>query len=226
MAREDSLAKRLTNEGVGFLLVEGVKWVAIWLAPWVLAAITFISRYFEVPRVPLALAIPSAAFVFAATATGLLRYDEWRYRRSPRDKLIFSNASLGLDYVRDETTGRVIGISQAQVVISLQNLATFPISYVIKEIQSSLEGRINPRPTYRTYRAIVGPMSTVVYRDDLIDMQGFQPKPILQRTLQFKLKYGHKGWEKQEISKRVNISASLDPVSGTYPLSNFQDVLE
>jgi hypothetical protein len=217
----NSIAAKLAKEGVTVATVEIVKWIIIWLIPWGLAAITIVSGYFE--HAPWVVTIPAATFVFAAATTGLLRYNEWRSRRSAADKLISPNITFGIDYVRDETSGRPIGIDKVQAVIHVQNLAAFPISYIVDEIQSSVWGHINPNPTYDTRSVVLGPISSGVFRDAVINMRSAEPKPVLDGTLSFKIRYGHQGREKYAIKKRVNLFAAMDHVSGTYPITTTQD---
>src|SRR5690348_18340904 len=134
MAGVSAIFQRLAREGVSTALFEGAKWIVTWLIPLGTAVVTFFGGYLQ--QTPFVLTMAGTVFVFAATTTGILRFDELRYRRTARDKFIFLAASFAIDYIRDDT-GRPTGIERAQVTVGLKNNATFPISYVVYEITSS-----------------------------------------------------------------------------------------
>jgi hypothetical protein len=150
VSEEWSLKKALEREGLVALLIEGVKWIVTWLSPWAITVATIVAGYAQSVSVPWVATISAGAFVFAASTTGMLRYDEWWQRRTPRDKLSVQALLAAWEYARDTETGRATHILRTQMSIILQNAAHFPISYTVEEITSSAEGRINSKPQYQT----------------------------------------------------------------------------
>jgi hypothetical protein len=214
MASEPSLPRMVARRALVVAIVAAGKWLLIWLLPWLLAAMTIVWGIFQ--QTPIVLTISAATFVFVAATTGLLRYDEWISRRSTENKLICASISLGLHYLRNQDTGKPAKLSKVQAVITLQNLATHPVSYVVDTISSSVWGRVNPRPLYITKGGIVGPISSVVYRDDAIDMQEASLKDVIEGVVKFNIRYGERGKEKYIISKNVNLFGPLDVSSNSY----------
>lgn len=217
MVNQDSLAAKIAKEGVAAILLEGLKWGITWLSPWILTVMTVLAGYQE--GVQWAYIIPLATIVFAATAVGLLRFDEWIFRRTPSDKLEFENISLGLDFVRDPTSGQPTAISRAQIGIVLKSSAHFPISYIVDDLRTSIEKRVNPNPIINTRGAIVGTTGHANYNHAPIDMDNSPLKPVLEGTAEFKLRYGRIGSEKYVITKKMNINCPYDPVAHTYTVA-------
>ena len=224
MAEKSSFAKTLTKEGAYVLTIEGLKAIAVWAWPWVITAVTLAAGHFE--HFPWVLTIPAATFVFAATMTGLLRYDEWRYRRTARDKLNFGSIGMGADYTRDSESGRPIALTKAQAIIVLQSTANFPISYVVDEISASFDGMVNPRPTYANKGGIIGAMGSGWYRDDIIDMKQSPLKENIKGVIKFIIRYGRPGAEKYLIIKSLNLSCRLDSLSGAYLGPQWQEAAQ
>ncbi len=200
---------------------EFLKWLVVWVSPFAAAAFTISAGL--AAQIPTVLLIPIVAFTFAATTTGMLRFDEWWARRTPRNKLIFHSVSLGIDYERDPITGQPTALKKIQVIFTFQNIASFPVSYVVDEIKSSAAQRINPNPHYHTKGSEIGPLSAATYRDDIIDMQSSPLRPFLEGTAMIKLRYGRRGYERYEISKQVNVFAALDPTTKSYLSINYMD---
>jgi len=219
-----SFPKALLKEGTITLLIEAAKWVLVWLSPWLLAVLTVIAGIAQ--SIAWIWIIVLATFVFACATTGMLRFDEWRARRTPRDKLTFQNAFLGLDYVKDKNTGKTTAIDKAQAGLFLQNHAPFPISYVVDEIRSSLEGRVNPDPKHDTKGAVVQLNSGSLFRDATIDMDKLPIKQIVEGRLKFRLRYGREGNEKYKLERNLKLYASYDPNLGIYPVVSYQDAAE
>jgi hypothetical protein len=221
MASEASLPRMVARRALVVAIVAAGQWILIWLLPWLLAAMTVAGGILQ--HTPIVLTISGATFVFAAATTGLLRYDEWRTRRSKENKLICTSISIGLDYIRDQRTGKPTTLSKAQAVINLQNLSVYPISYVVDNITASVWGRVNPKPQYVTKGGVIGPISAGLYRDDIIDMQEAPLKDVLEGVVKFNIRYGESGKERFIITKHVNLFGPLDMSSKSYPTVGASD---
>lgn len=151
----------------------------------------------------------AAIFTFAATATGLLRFDEWRQRRRVEDKLIFSGPYVGINKSEDGKS-----ISAAQIGALLQNTATFPISYKVTRIRTSADNTIPSSGTLNTYDAVVQAGTVSIFRDLPIDCK--VPKAAMEGTLEIELLYGRPGREKYPILQNITLSLRYDPMTGVF----------
>jgi hypothetical protein len=222
MANE-GLLRSLFKEGVSQALFEGLKWLCLIGLPFVLTGITAVTGYLQ--GVPWTYIIVAASFVFAATATGLLRFDEWRFRRTARNKVTVETFALGFDYARD-AANKPTAVERAQVSLIIKNDATFPIYYIVDEIASSVDGRVNQNPRFIKQSYYIGAKSTTHFRDDVIDMHALPIKSPLEGTIKCKLRYGAQGREKYPIELHWQLGTSIDPTSGTYGAGSWTTVTE
>jgi|CXWL01.1.fsa_nt_gi hypothetical protein len=161
-------------------------------------------------------------FAFACAATGLLRFDELKFRRDAAEKFTFQTAGVAFDLEKD-ADGAVTSITRAQVVFLFQSMAPFGLSYVLDEISTSVDGRVNPKPTYEIRSGEIGAMGTLTYRDAPIDMTGDKVKPRLEAKGKIKLRYGYPGRERHTLEKTVTVHCVYDEKEGGYSKQNFLD---
>jgi len=178
---------------------------------WVLAMA--IAGYFEqVPIFWMMMALPLAA---AAIITLALRLSEWRVRISAAGKLIFHGVQLGGDYVK-AGKGRITGIAGVQVRLLLQSTATFPISFIVEEFQSSFEGRYPPNKPRADRGGVAAVNEIKAYTDHVIPLGNMPIQNQVTGTAKFKIRYGHPGREKYVIAQDLQYHAGFDEKEGAY----------
>jgi hypothetical protein len=114
-----------------------------------------------------------------------------------------------MDVDRD-SSGNTKLLKKAGVIIYFHNRASFPISYIIDDLSSSLEGRINQNPIFTNKGAIVPPDSASVFFTSSIDLD-VSPKTNMMGTLKFSLRYGRPNYERHTIKNNLNITWHFDP---------------
>ncbi len=82
--------------------------------------------------------------------------------------------------------GRIIGIEAARYALLLVNRAGFPISYIVDELTTSIEGRIAKNKKWENNGGTIRPLDTVAFRDAAIQMDGHELKD-LEGNLKYKL---------------------------------------
>ena len=101
----------------------------------------------------------ATVFLFAATATGLLRASEWRYRNSVADKLVFDGIRVTPILNEDNIeTGISLGIN-------VRNDALFPLSFRVDNVFSRFEGDY-PKKIEQIQNSITLPPQGIGYFDD------------------------------------------------------------
>ncbi|HZP19574.1 MAG TPA: hypothetical protein VFB16_05140 [Bauldia sp.] len=213
MAEPESLARGFFKEGLVALLFEGAKWLIGVGSPLVVGAVTAGTGYYQ--GLPIAYVITATTIALAMTATALLRFDDWRARRTAANKVVFLQALMAFEYERDPETGSVIGTTFGQFIFVLPNSASFPISIVVDELDNSIDGRVNTDSKTIRNRTIE-PGAALTYRPDRIDLAHRPPKETIEGRLKFKMRYGRFGKEKYQISKHVAVTAKFNRQTGTY----------
>jgi hypothetical protein len=123
MPRFGAFMRGFFKEGFYSVVIEGLKWLAV--LPILGSIVTAIAGVLQ--GLPIAYIIAATTIVFAMIPTGLLRFDEWRTRITPQNKLVLQQATFGMDFQRDPSTGRSTHIITAQAILSLYNSASFPV---------------------------------------------------------------------------------------------------
>jgi hypothetical protein len=226
---DGSFWRSLFKEGISNALFEGLKYICGAGLAALGATVTLILGKFY-PEVPLPYLFAAASLVFAAIGlgfaaiwVGLLRFDELRAKRTSANKLTLSAPAVIFDYIRD-SAGGITEVEYAQIVMFLGNIATFNISYVIDEISSSLDGRVN-QDAKPILKGVVPPLNIHQYRPDRIDMRGSLLKPRIEAKLKFKMRYGRIGHEKYPLDKISLITCVFDKNTG-YANQISQDVTQ
>jgi hypothetical protein len=213
MPSEIGFFKSIAKEGFSTLVIEVVKWAFTWLSAPGAAFMTLLAGYLQ--SVPWVATIPFSALSFAALATGMLRYDEWRQRNNAEYKIHFHSAAAIFEYSRSDK-GEIIAISKAQVLINFINTASFPIYYKVDEIATSVDGRVNPHPD-RPLNGLFQQSGTMQYRDSPIEMNNAVAKPMIEAIAKIKLRYGLSGKEKYPIDIALKITCPFTQGLGYLP---------
>jgi hypothetical protein len=217
-----ALMRGLLKEGFLTLVIDGLKWLAAIGLPILGGIVTAIAGVLQ--GLPIAYIIAATAIVFAMIPTGLLRFDEWRTRITPQNKLVLQQAMFGMDFQRDLSTGMATHITTAQAILFLYNSASFPIEFTMDEISSSMEGRINQNPILDNRGSVLHPTSQVLFGDARIEMGNFEVKSVIDGIISFKLSYGRKGNKKYKLEKHLKIMYPQDAATGSYPIGSVQEV--
>ncbi len=202
-----SAGREIARGALIYVIARVIGMIIVKLLPVELAVLVAVVSYLE--RLPWTLILLCAGAMFAFVSTGVLRFWEWLERRDPASKLVFANASIGLGLGRDATTGKVKSIEAINLGLHLRNHASFPISYVVDEISSSFEGRVQPKPVFDNMGGIVEMNGATEFSDASIDLGGLPIKRVMEGTLKFKLRYGREGSEKHRIDRNLKVYLSV-----------------
>lgn len=205
--------------------ISALLWIVTWLAGPLAALITLLARGYA-PEVPWVYAIAAAALSFACVVVGTTHLFAWVSSRSARDKLLFLHISLGANYTRDTVTGLPSALEVVQFAVNLRNVAPFPMSYIVEEITSSAEEKVNPSPMHHSKGGIIGAASDGLFRDAAINMERRPLSSALQGRVRFRIRYGHPGAEKYTISRNVEVVASLVSGAGVYSQLIWSDLAQ
>ncbi len=151
--------------------ITGIPWFWIWLG--LLAAFSFISN-------------------------GLLRFDEWLYRRKIQDKLTFGTVLVGRSITND---GYTIGVS-------LNNSATFPIEFEITDIRTKL-GTTVPEKNHTPKTIVIPPKGYGWYNDEVIKLPSTITSSI-EGLLEYSIKYGKPGALNYTMTGKKQIVVSFN----------------
>jgi len=143
----------------------------------------------------------------AATSVTLLRIDEYKDRRRVEGKLIFKGPHVGFGKDADGSKINVV-----QLGIQLQNNANFPISYIVRNIRTSVDSTIPSSGQMLNWSGEISSGEINLFRDRPINLR--EPVCEAPGELEFELFYGLKGREKFPIAKKLNISLRYDPQKG------------
>lgn len=135
---------------------------------------------------------------FSFVSTGLLRFDEWRYRRRIEDKLVFESVIVARSIAND---GIIVGLR-------LISLATFPIEYEITSISTKIDNII-PRKNHEPQIFTMPLQGIGWFYDGVIELiEPYQSNR--QGSIEYTIRYGRKGSLKHSISGKKQINFSFD----------------
>lgn len=200
MAQEsaDSIGKSIAKEAAfGAAKAFVYHAVTVWVIPIGLPAVTIYLGYLQ--GLPWMYIVVGAGVMFAATSTGLVRFDEWRERRRTNGKLHFSGLRV---VIATTKPGFCLGVY-------LKNEAAVTMEVDFTEIRTSLENlvpRKGEKGDYKKTRYIVNPHDGVFFDDYPIDVVAPR-NGVLEANVDFRIKYGPIGNPKYSL--RVKKRASL-----------------
>ena len=141
-----------------------------------------------------------ASVLLAAGINTLLRFDEWKYRVTTKDKLSFSKLMLGR-IISDN--GSAIGI---KLGFQLKNAASFPIEYSIQSIQTQIGGEYAPnRPLEKdTYE--ISAFENGWFYNHAISLETIQPPArAVEGSLNAIITYGRPRNQNREMEIKKKI---------------------
>ena len=204
------------REGVREGLIEITR---SWLVPVLTPLIIGILGYSNgLPTMYIFLGVLAA---FAFTTNGLLRFNEWRFQRSPRDKIDFVQPSVS-NVVRKEDLGRFRGI---RIGFGLKSSALFPMEIEVTNIRTRVMDRVPPSPEKPLNIVKVGMMGVASVRHSLIDLSGIDLKnQAKQGSMEFNIRYGRPGGRDYELKKRFTFEIQFDGNGRAKGIGNLSDV--
>ena len=158
-----------------------------------------------------------ALFAFAMTATGLLRFSEWRFRVTAKDKLSFSNVR-----VRKRLSEQGV-VSGVQIGCELKNEALFPMEFVIQSAQTRIFDLYPPKRDYEKDDTTIPANGFGWFDDHEIPLDSIQPHGLIAEALiSLRLKYGRPKKTNHEltINKKIFIKFTSQ---GDIEFFNWQD---
>lgn len=174
------------------------KWAYLW-GPALIAALTI--GVAAVVGEPLHWVIVAWTLAFAGTASGLVRFGEWRAQNIVEHKMVFLIPLIN--------RGEDVESKHAQIAFRLENKARFPIEVHVDELRTSVAGRINPTRELTNRKFLIGPEAIEGCHDASINIGGVADE-IMQETLELKLSYGRPGKRRYFLLKSLNLYIPLD----------------
>lgn len=188
---------------------------ALWMA-----VMTTVGYLQGVPLFYIMLGVPLAA---ASIVTLMLRTSEWRQRITAGGKLNFDGVMLGIDFDRD-AQGEPTEITVGQVRLLLTSRADFPLSYLVDDLHSSIQGKFPPHKPRADSGGIIAVGEKKTYADNLIDMSGIGLPERLTGTVNFKLRFGHPDREKYPMDKKLEFECVYNRQMRTYVVLGHREV--
>jgi hypothetical protein len=181
-------------------------WATLYIWGPILTAWGFIAGWREGIATPYLLA--SSVFIMGSVAWASLQIAIWRDRNRVKDRLYFRDVTVG---VSNTTTNKKVMVSTVQIGILLESSAEFPIDFIVDEMVSDMEGRINSNPNYLTTGGTVLKGRPSYYRDQQIPM-GLRFDEISQLTgkIKFKIRYGRNKDFRYPIEHAVKVDLTPD----------------
>jgi len=176
-----------------------------------------------VEQVPIFWIMGALPLVLAAFFTLFLRVGQWRERKDPRNKFKFVSPHLGTQFLPKQQN-EVPRVSILQLGTVMRNDASFPISLIFENAETSI-GRLRPpRGAFPRPPRRVDPGEVVASVDDPIAMNGTPCGQRLFGHMHIKVRYGYPGKEiyPLEIMGSVEIELTED---GKVHLSFARDVM-
>ena len=119
----------------------------------------------------------SIGVMFAAVTTGLLKFSEWKFRVTAKDKLTFSDVRIK-KRLSDE--GVTCGI---QIGFEIYNAALFPITFVVKDVQTRFADMYPPKREYEKDNTTISANGFGWFEDHEISLGDYVPKNGLRKHL-------------------------------------------
>ena len=173
---------QIKNQWLGLLskvIALAIKTKFYTIIPVLSSLLTGIIGYFT--NVPLFWIWLGVLVAFSYTASGLLRFDEWLYRRRVQDKLVFESVLVGND----------ISHQGINIGVLVRSTATFPVEFEIKSFRTQL-GPAAPEGRYSKQKITVQSNGLGFAYDNLIRIPS-SPQNIMKGSIEFTVSYGKPG---------------------------------
>lgn len=161
---------------------------------------------------PLMWVLMAASVAFAATVHSLLKADEYRERRDPLNKLRLAGWNIEHDLLpTDRGNPGARRLNTVKFSVEIHNEASFPISFIVENADSEIEGRHPPRKKFPEPPILVLPGSGVTYVDDpAIDMGGMECDGELKNgRIDFRFRYGLPGKERYDFHVQGRVECTF-----------------
>jgi hypothetical protein len=188
VAGKESFLRSLFKEGIFALIIKGFEWLVQIGSPILVAALTIAAGILQ--GTPIAYVIAAAALAAAGTVTWLLRFEDWRMRRTPANKLSFGTGNIAFDIARD-LEGNAVTINNAQFILIFANLANFQMSYVVDNLEISIDEKVNTASN-PLKTGVIGANTMLQYRPNPITLN-IAKKQKIEGKARFKFRYGLTG---------------------------------
>ena len=113
----------------------------------------------------------AVGLMFASVTTGMLRFDEWKSRRTAKDKLSFSHVRIATELSENGFVDSV-GLG-----FQLTNLASFPMQFEVDEIHTELLGFYPPRKDFEKSSVVIPPNGIGWFCDHCIKLDEAPTEP-------------------------------------------------
>ena len=141
---------------------------------------------------------------FAAVASGLLRFSEWRLRQAVNNKLNFESVRLGKKLDKDGH------IKFLRLGFQLHNSAVFPIEFEIQSLQTEVDGKFPPKKPYAMTGVTIPPGGHGWFDDISIDMPDPPKNKSVEGKIEFTVQYGRPGRLKCILNKKLQVFVGFD----------------
>ena len=160
-----------------------------------------------------------AGFMFAVVTTGLLRFTEWRFRVTAKDKLAFHDLRIFRTLANDGS------ISAIRLGFRLRNIATFPIQFEVQEMNTEFMNSLYPpKKTYEKKKIFI-PVNGLGWFDDHdIGLASIEKKnKTIGGSIHARLKYGRPENLNQELEFKKKVFIKFDN-RGNVQATEWQDI--
>ena len=154
----------------------------------------------------------ASALAFMGVGVGIFFAVELADRKSPLNKLLYAGTAVNYDLKpmarqarRAAATGAIQArlLDKTQLGVYMHNSAPFPISVILENCETGMEGMKPPRSLFpRKPTSLIVPGNSVLIADDPIDMDSHICEK-LEGFMDMKLRYGLPGKEKHTCSRGV-----------------------
>ena len=142
--------------------------------------------------------------LFAAISTGLLRFDEWRYRTIVQDKIVFDKVRVAKGLAHSGS------VKSVRLGFQLTNAAMFPIQCRVSKLATQFMDSYPPKKRYEEDTFII-PSRGFGWFDDHTIVVPIPPRDqSVNGQIEFHLDYGKTGRLDQSISMSKKIFFRFD----------------
>jgi len=176
--------------------------------------------------VPLMWIVMATALTFMAVSAGMLTASMYLERKNPLNKLQITKTLFNYDLVpitppnrhQERATPKrgtpavpaFRHFVHGQLGIEILNRASFPISIIVEDAQTEIEGVEPPRVKYPRPPTIIHPHTTMWVHDGRIDMKN-SVCDDLDGKMDIKIKYGLPGEEQFDLTQKGTVEVFMEP---------------
>lgn len=204
--------KKLGKEAIREIGAEAIR---VWLWPPLAAGATAFIGYWQ--GIPLFYIVVGVAVVFAAFASGLLRFDEWRFRQRVQDKLNFEAGRVGHKSNESGATSAIC------LGFQLHNAATFPIEFDVQSLHTKLGANFPPNKPYVKTNFSIPPHGSGWFDDHMIEIRDSPKDNVVEGSIEFVINYGRTGRLKYTLAKHLQVFVGFNN-RGAFTDANWMEI--